>query len=306
MDVCDEPEAPGECGNWELKWIFDKSAGRCRQFYYGGCGGNGNRFETESQCEQRCAPQEAAPPAPQPEEPEQQPERRPAQETQSQPRPRPAVSGSVCDLPTSMGDCDQWKLKWSYNATAGICHQFYYGGCGGNENRFETEEDCSARCLDGEEQPAEPDTSKCYRPAEAGNCYERTSRWYYNHQEGHCDEFIYTGCGGNDNNFASEEECQNACDAVADTCALPPIAGNCNDISTRWYFDRSSGRCSEFEFTGCRGNRNNFVSERLCLDFCGRQEQVAQQPEQPQESQEPQEPEQPQEAVPVSRLGMDC
>lgn len=203
------------------------------------------------------------------------PVQRPADQTQQRPRPepeqtQPRPAGNVCDLPTSMGDCDNWELKWSYNSTGGHCEQFYYGGCGGNENRFNTEEDCSARCIDNiEEEPEQPvDTSKCYQSPEAGNCYESITRWYYNHQDGLCDEFVYTGCGGNENNYASEEECQNACYDVDDTCSLPPVRGQCNEISSRWHFDKRTGSCHEFEFTGCRGNRNNFVTERQCQDYC--------------------------------------
>ncbi|KAH8347863.1 hypothetical protein KR084_001860, partial [Drosophila pseudotakahashii] len=54
----------------------------------------------------------------------------------------------------------------------------------------------------------------CFLASNSGNCSENEVRWYYNSQLGLCDEFLYTGCGGNGNNYASEEECQRECHDV--------------------------------------------------------------------------------------------
>lgn len=35
-------------------WYFDFSINKCRRFHYGGCGGNENRFKTESECAELC------------------------------------------------------------------------------------------------------------------------------------------------------------------------------------------------------------------------------------------------------------
>ena len=36
---------------------------------------------------------------------------------------------------------------WYYDTPSGQCKNFYYGSCGGNANRFPTEEECQLRCL---------------------------------------------------------------------------------------------------------------------------------------------------------------
>lgn len=48
-----EPDA-GPCTGRKIQWFYDKD-GVCKQFYYGGCRGNGNRFNTKKECEVKCA-----------------------------------------------------------------------------------------------------------------------------------------------------------------------------------------------------------------------------------------------------------
>ncbi|XP_041322768.1 collagen alpha-1(XXVIII) chain [Pyrgilauda ruficollis] len=51
---CLEPMKPGDCWNYVVKWFYDKSGNSCGQFWYGGCNGNNNRFETEKECRETC------------------------------------------------------------------------------------------------------------------------------------------------------------------------------------------------------------------------------------------------------------
>lgn len=46
-----------------------------------------------------------------------------------------------------MGECDDWKLLYTYDKSSKLCTQFYYGGCGGNGNRFESLDECEATCV---------------------------------------------------------------------------------------------------------------------------------------------------------------
>ncbi|XP_036342960.1 LOW QUALITY PROTEIN: papilin-like [Rhagoletis pomonella] len=285
-EVCQYSADAGDCRAFILQWYYDGEAKACRQFYYGGCGGNANRFNSQDECNQLCAIQ--SPPC------------APAPERQPAPQPAPApVTANVCEAASDPGDCDNYELKWYYEKDEGRCTQFYYGGCGGNENRFETEEACNARCVSplpdvnvrfGEEEPVPapepapapvPDSREdrgCTLQPDYGRCSDNNqTRWYYNYADGLCDEFVYGGCEGNQNNFRSEEECQDQCFEVQTTCSLPPLPGRCNEHIVRWYYDERDKRCYEFEFTGCRGNRNNFVTESECLQWCGNET-----PQQPQ------------------------
>ncbi|XP_037713628.1 papilin-like [Drosophila subpulchrella] len=289
VDQCEQPADAGECGEWGLKWHYNSTEGRCQQFYYGGCGGNDNRFGSEEECSSRCAQRAVEEQQQQEPLPESSPNYFDTTITNLEvptptPTPTPDVSPAVdlCEQPADAGECGVWGLNWHYNSTEGRCQQFYYGGCGGNDNRFGSEEECSARCeqravVEHQEQlpgnsSYSSDTSKCFLASEPGNCFKDEIRWYYNSQLGLCDEFVYTGCGGNANNYASEEECQNECHDAQTACGLPPVQGRCSDLSMRWFFDEPSGGCHKFEFTGCRGNRNNFQSENECLGFCRNQE----------------------------------
>uniref|UniRef100_A0A8C1XT99 Amyloid-beta A4 protein n=1 Tax=Cyprinus carpio TaxID=7962 RepID=A0A8C1XT99_CYPCA len=62
----------------------------------------------------------------------------------------------------------------------------------------------------------------CFASAETGPCRAMLARWYFVREEGRCAPFIYGGCGGNRNNFESEEYCLSVCSGVLPTPSSSP------------------------------------------------------------------------------------
>ncbi|XP_030384646.1 male accessory gland serine protease inhibitor-like [Scaptodrosophila lebanonensis] len=57
----------------------------------------------------------------------------------------------ICGQPHSadgngVARCMALIPKWTYNAADNQCVEFIYGGCGGNDNRFESQSQCEAKC----------------------------------------------------------------------------------------------------------------------------------------------------------------
>ena len=51
----------------------------------------------------------------------------------------------------------------------------------------------------------------CMQPKEVGPCSDYTPRYYFDSRYGICMKFEYGGCGQNDNNFETLNECQSTC-----------------------------------------------------------------------------------------------
>ncbi|XP_068920623.1 tissue factor pathway inhibitor isoform X4 [Petaurus breviceps papuanus] len=165
--------------------------------------------------------------------------------------PPPKLLRSSCAYKADEGPCKAMLKRFFYNIYTQHCEEFVYGGCEGNENRFESLEDCQKQCVaeypwkttktkfnqvdavqaDHGEKVAVPENNNssttkptdvrklfefygpswCLTPADRGLCRASEKRFYFNSAIGKCRPFNYSGCGGNENNFTSKKSCLRTC-----------------------------------------------------------------------------------------------
>jgi hypothetical protein len=119
----------------------------------------------------------------------------------------PEPDQQACTLPLETGPCRASMPAFGFDTETGGCVGFTYGGCQGNDNRFESLEACQGICGDSPVAPQE----LCSQPPDAGMCLAAFERYYYDPDTGMCQDFVWGGCDGNDNNFETLEACQAAC-----------------------------------------------------------------------------------------------
>ncbi|XP_034277907.1 thrombin inhibitor hemalin-like [Pantherophis guttatus] len=128
---------------------------------------------------------------------------------------------------------------------------------------------------------------KCKLSPKKGKCKKALERVYYDHKKKICLNFVYGGCGGNKNNFATLQDCLYQCKKfdlelpaentagnidwkklTSRRCRLYPKKGWCKKHSTRYYYDFKLHRCRAFTYHGCGGNENNFSNYIDCVKAC--------------------------------------
>lgn len=166
------------------------------EFNYGGCGGNGNNFETLHDCEKMC----------------------------SSAKGDTSTKTSDCTSPADGGLCMAYMERYAFNPATRICDKFVYGGCGGNGNRYSSVEECEEHCANSasdHEQPHEQQQQQgqeeeseevCLLPKDIGPCRSAKMRFFFNAAVGACQVFLYGGCAGNANNFETVAECVRRCE----------------------------------------------------------------------------------------------
>jgi hypothetical protein len=59
------------------------------------------------------------------------------------------AAGDFCSARMDGGNCDANQLSFWHDPKSGLCEPFFYGGCGGNSNRYPTRDACLKTCGGG-------------------------------------------------------------------------------------------------------------------------------------------------------------
>ncbi|CAF0753758.1 unnamed protein product [Didymodactylos carnosus] len=257
-DICTIEKDPGPCDQYRIMWYYDQQEKKCKNFYYGSCGGSSNRFSTEQECQLRCV-------------------LKLNESSVNSVCVQPLDQGYTCNISSTSTTTASPVSKYYFEPLQQKCISFLFHGCGGNENRFDSEQECKENCSSSMPKLIKESVHTtgevldvCDEPKVIGTCSNTTKRWYYDDTVGYCVEFDYSGCDGNRNNFPDRMVCIDACEKQKRhaICHQTKVVGPCQEHMIRWFFDSETKTCQTFTFGGCLGNRNNFENFDKCRYMC--------------------------------------
>ncbi|CAD5222287.1 unnamed protein product [Bursaphelenchus xylophilus] len=288
--TCIQPQDGGQLANGTKptkRWFYNSATSTCRQFTYGGLNGNSNNFLTKQHCESYCLSR--------------------------CPRGQPLLDDNkTVEIKTkkdlivtcqSNEDCRSDKFKctkvqlthlccpaaeyicseygglggvfadlsrkplqipynsgtnrfgqdpvprWHWDRLSRKCRPFRYLGQGGNFNNFITEQDCLEFCSASLCPVGSP-----LRVESGGN----------------------VECQG-DQQCPRSHYCINTvcCPTSVTVCNLPLVIGSAchSEPVTRYWYSPAQGTCQVFQYNGCGGNANNFLSIADCRETCSFEEE---------------------------------
>ncbi|XP_039274298.2 papilin-like isoform X2 [Styela clava] len=167
-------------------------------------------------------------------------------------------NSEMCLQNVDQGPCENWSIYWFFDVKTGQCDRFWFGGCHGNENRFETFEICAKICRKYLNQFNEVQVSTTQQPPTT------TAETSVSSQQNNS----ISSNNANVSQFEPPQPQENE-QFPPPSCFLRKSAGPCESRHHRWYFDARTGSCIKFWYGGCGGNDNNFATEQNCIDTCG-------------------------------------
>lgn len=151
-----------------------------------------------------------------------------------------ATNSDMCRLPQKTGPCRAAFPRFFYNVTSQSCSGFIYGGCEANGNNFESQADCEAACSGVTGSVLLEDPTSPSSPAAAPKAPR----------------------------MAPLQKTAIPANEFAELCEAPYETGPCRAAMRRWFYNKETGNCQTFIYGGCRGNKNNHMTEESCKATC--------------------------------------
>lgn len=118
--ACDDVMSDAGSGtSGQIQWSYDRVNDDCKPFLSHGNGKSANIFPTDQACMKECS----------------------LKYHQLYPE-----GADACRLPQDKGPCLAHLMMWYYNSEQKECDTFFYGGCQGNGNRFDSKKNCTSTC----------------------------------------------------------------------------------------------------------------------------------------------------------------
>jgi hypothetical protein len=124
--------------------------------------------------------------------------------------------------------------------------------------------------IDGPCEPGAVPYAVCGLAKQPGTCENiGEQRFWHNPATGQCEPFQFH-CDGNQNNFLTEQECEQNCEvrALISACTTPPSGRGCTAIQPAFYFDPRTSTCIAFDSGGCPTSPNIFYHAEECAAAC--------------------------------------
>jgi len=210
------------------RYYYSSRDSICIVFLYSGCGGNENNFVTMDECQARCGSNSAG-------------QMRANQGTLGKAGTTTPKYFSKPGFPHCFGDEFRGDARWStvclprdWPSDIAECEKEHHAALLGDPDLG------VAIC---EETPAAkrqqvdttlPVVDICTLPKKRGWCRARIFRFAYNPDTRQCEQFIFSGCRPNENNFATISACQERCDpnfpVCKKLCENSPIRETCEEF----------------------------------------------------------------------------
>uniref|UniRef100_A0A914I5B0 Kunitz/Bovine pancreatic trypsin inhibitor domain protein n=1 Tax=Globodera rostochiensis TaxID=31243 RepID=A0A914I5B0_GLORO len=172
--------------------------------------------------------------------------------------------GHVCGLPKDPGIPCQARgvpavSRFFFDGSTGTCRSFQFSQCGGNANNFDSLEQCEGFCFEtqcpqgGTGLRAGPALATCVPGDALSNAHDSCPSHYACTQP----------------RFGSNFVC---CSNPDEVCREPVSAGSAcfSGFLTinRWSYNPDKTQCEAFQYYGCGGTGNNFLSKNDCENIC--------------------------------------